>query len=282
MKQLTVAVIACCLTTSAYAADMPIFKAAPKPVSDWSGFYVGGAIGGKWSSDRWAMTSLEDPPVFAAHGFPDSSGKRAFQTSSARFGGFAGLNFQAASWVYGVELDFGYSSGSKTSVGFPGCTTACAPPPFIFTTSGGGDTTSVRDSWDASLRGRLGFLANPALLLYGTAGLALQQVEATGACGSSATSTYCFAGVAGLVAPPQINPGTASNKTTRLGWTLGGGAEWKLSQSWSARVEYRFSEFSARQNGFLFGASNIGTNNNYRYTLETQTHLATLGLAYKF
>ena len=31
--------------------------------------------------------------------------------------------------------------------------------------------------------------------------------------------------------------------TTRLGWTVGGGAEWAVSDHWSIRGEYRYSEF---------------------------------------
>ena len=49
---------------------------------------------------------------------------------------------------------------------------------------------TVRTGWDASLRGRLGVLVTPGLLLYGTGGAAWIDTEITSSCGP----TTCFPG----------------------------------------------------------------------------------------
>jgi len=51
-------------TAVAGAADMPV-KAPPPlpppvPVFSWTGFYVGGNIGGAWGNNRWTDTLLRD------------------------------------------------------------------------------------------------------------------------------------------------------------------------------------------------------------------------------
>lgn len=75
----------------------------------------------------------------------------------------------------------------------------------------------------ASLRGRLGY-AFDSLHLYATAGLAVAQLKFH--------QTEVFV----------QNWGTHS----RLGWTLGAGAEYALSRNWIAGVEYRYSDFGRK------------------------------------
>ena len=74
---------------------------------------------------------------------------------------------------------------------------------------------SVRQDWSGSLRGRAG-IALDDFLLYGTGGLAAAGVEASA--------------------------GGFSDSDTRLGWTVGAGVEAKLSESLTARIEYRYTD----------------------------------------
>src|SRR5262245_25601205 len=82
------------LQQTALAADMPVKapvrKAPPVvPVYDWSGFYVGAHIGGAWSNSTLTNSGIGTSWDPGGTGF---------------IGGFqAGYNFQAGSFLFGVE-----------------------------------------------------------------------------------------------------------------------------------------------------------------------------------
>ena len=86
------------------------------------------------------------------------------------------------------------------------------------------NATSDKLDWFGTVRGRLGFLATPTFLLYGTGGLAYGRV-------ASAT-------VNSFTATPDIYTGSTS--TTRAGWTAGAGGEWMFAPNWSAKAEYLY------------------------------------------
>src|SRR5438067_6453880 len=128
--------------------------------------------------------------------------------------------------------------------------------------------------WAANIGARAGYLLTPQWLLYGTAGFGLQQIETTGACISpSLNSQYCF----GPGPQPPIRHGL-----TFLGVTVGSGVETQLAPNWLLRGEYRFSYFPEASDTLAFLPSTTGLNNTYRYRLSAQTHILSVGLAYKF
>jgi len=223
------------MAASAAAADLPTYTKAPPPPA-WTGFYVGGEIGGKWSDATWTTTSLFDPGFTTTI---DSSSPADFRTSSVRAGGYFGYNWQfARQWVGGVEFDIAYSDRTTTVAGIPGCTILCIPgfPGPVL------DQSSVRFQSDESLRARLGFLLNPTTLLYGTGGVAWQTVQVSATCQHSVPDPLCLF-VAG-------NPlATATETFTRAGWTAGGGVELLFQRNWMARAEYR-TPISALATGF--------------------------------
>ena len=53
-------------------------------------------------------------------------------------------------------------------------------------------------------------------------------------------------------------PGFDQNSTTRVGWTIGGGIEYAVTNNWSIRAEYRYADFGhfadATPNTFGFGS----------------------------
>src|SRR5262245_50705048 len=69
MKKLAlVASLVCFSTVGASAADLasrPYTKApvVAAPVYDWSGFYIGGSIGGRWDESTWTTTTTNIPPI---------------------------------------------------------------------------------------------------------------------------------------------------------------------------------------------------------------------------
>jgi outer membrane immunogenic protein len=267
---------------AASAADMSVKapRSAPVvPASDWTGPYIGAELGGKWSDVGWTATSLRDPPgVFVGIPLPmDASSPRSYRPASLRAGGYLGYNWQIApQWVVGVEGDAAWADKTASAAGLPGCTPAIGgcTAPFLPVPPGGGDTTSVKLGWDAGLRARAGWLPTPNLLLYATGGVAWQNLASSGTCGPVVTSSYCN-GVG------QPVPGSITNSTTRLGWTVGGGLEWKVLANWFARAEYRFAEFATWNEVLGFGTTVFGSN-TYRYQLNVNTHMASFGIGYKF
>lgn len=236
---------------SVTAADMPV-KAAP-PVAaapSWTGFYLGLSLGGRWATNDSTVISIGG----AAPGFP-ATASRSSDTSTFRVGGYFGYNWQVAPlWVVGLEGDVAWGDGSETTAGLPGATAAAVA----------GDSTESRNLWDASLRGRAGFLLTPSWLLYGTGGVAWQNVEATSTCGA----TTCPVGV--------VVGGTQTNTTTRTGWTVGGGIEGMVARNWLARVEYRYADFGTWQTTHFSGATATVSD------IKIRTHTALFGIAYKF
>src|SRR5512132_4169759 len=107
MKKLLLATVAIASLTvgSSYAADLGVrgpARAAPAPmpavpVHNWSGFYIGGHIGGA---------------------FP---GKDFFGHDEARFmgGGQIGADYQfAANWVFGIEANYSFVDSHSDGAAF--------------------------------------------------------------------------------------------------------------------------------------------------------------------
>ena len=61
MKKVVIAAaLALGIAAHAFAADLPM-KAAPPPLApvfSWTGFYIGGNIGGAWSNNRWTDSAF--------------------------------------------------------------------------------------------------------------------------------------------------------------------------------------------------------------------------------
>jgi outer membrane immunogenic protein len=134
-----------------------------------------------------------------------------------------------------------------------------------------GDSTSVTNKDDFSLRLRAGFLITPDIMLYGTGGLAFQRVEATMSCGSPnprvALSPAC-----------DIASLSQTDGAWLPGWTVGGGVEWKFAQNWLLRGEYRYSDFGTWKPDFFRGSQII----EVFPAIKVTSQIATAGIAYKF
>ena len=233
-------------TAPTLAADIPTKAPAYVPTYNWSGPYIGMSLGGRWADANFTTVSIGGaPPPFA----PTS---RSVEIPAFRIGGYAGYNWQlATSWLVGVEADFAWGNGGVTKPGVVGGT----PAPVA------GDSTKSEVFWDGSIRGRAGFLVTPTWLLYGTAGVAWQNIAATTTC-SVAT---CF----GL-------GGTQTDSRTLTGWTAGGGIEGMVSSNWLLRAEYRYSDYPTWRYTYFSGfAASVNDS-------KMRAHTALLGLAYKF
>jgi outer membrane immunogenic protein len=189
---------------------------------------------------------------------------------SARLGGYLGHNWQfAPRWLVGIEGDLGWTghTGKLPGFGFLGTGANAFPV---------GADLSLRTTWDASARLRLGFLVTPTTLIYATGGGAWQHQEATFSCSSAITCN----GAVGNNAPFSFT--TATN---RPGATVGGGIEMKLAPNWVGRAEYRYTDyksFSATGTELLPLAPPAVVTNTPTYSIHLHNSLFTLGLAYEF
>ncbi len=143
MKRLllgTTAILAVSAAAPAFAADLaarPYTKApaysAPAVIYNWTGFYIGGHIGGDWR------------------------GNNAFGNNNGQFiaGVQGGADYQfAQSWVMGVEANYSFKINSNNNNG------------FVFADPGGAGrvTNNTNNRGLGSVTGRLGWTWGPGLL----------------------------------------------------------------------------------------------------------------------
>jgi outer membrane immunogenic protein len=243
MKTIPTAIVALSALAATQAASVRL--ASAQHAYSWSGCYVGVNGGYGWNNgstsyqndpnnavDADAINFVPDP-FLAMFGVSDTyiPTPTATHGSGGLFGGGAGCNLQTQQWVYGVEADANWAhiAGSNTTSAFSG------PNSGIATGPGGG--TSINDTgtaneqvslhWLSTFRARAGIAVQDRLLLYVTGGVALGGISTQG----SVTTSSPF--------PLFINPAwTGSDSTVRAGGVIGGGAEWALSDHWTAKAEY--------------------------------------------
>ena len=245
------------LTASAFAADLPSHKAPayippPPPPPLWTGFYGGLNAGGVFSGSDTVTTLTgnvftNSPTIIPGSGPASAlatSGVNNASTSGFIGGGQAGYNYQfggigiGSGVVVGLETDIqGISSTSGGNKNFVGAATV---------PGAGGDfwlgvgQTSKSIDYVGTVRGRLGLLATPTLLIYGTGGLAYGGVNLNSGVFAAGVNN----GGPGFAASSAFG-GTGAYSDTRVGWTAGGGIEWLFLPNWSAKVEYLYYDLGS-------------------------------------
>ncbi|MGJ4888373.1 outer membrane protein [Bradyrhizobium sp. HKCCYLR20261] len=260
------ALAATALAGSALAADLPV-KAPPVVAApSWTGVYAGVSVGARWADNDWRTSDIA--PNFAGVFVPTAGTSGAMDSVAARFGGYLGVNWQfAPSWVAGVEGDFGWADNNKTANALPGTAGLFFGAPLVGLPAG-----SVKDTWDGSLRARLGYLVAPDTLIYGSGGVAWQRVELSASCTVVPGNAFCL----GI-------PHNDTFASTRVGWTVGGGVEHMIGGHWVVRADYRYADFGTwTQPVFVAGGVGVGFDDRFTAHVTTRTHTATVGLAYKF
>ena len=224
--------IASLLTTSVFGADLAprMYNKAPSPmvaVYDWTGFYIGGNIGYSWgrSSDTSTLTNGAGTVLFTSIDRTDLNGVVG--------GGQAGYNWQMQNWLLGLEADI-QGTGERGSRAFL-CPTGVCTPPFGVVAVFPGPAVPValnqKLQWFGTVRGRVGVLATPTVLLYATGGLAYGGVRTSD--------------IIGLV------PTGFSNTDTRVGYTVGAGIEGVIAGNWTAKLEYLYVDLGRTSGSFL-------------------------------
>jgi outer membrane immunogenic protein len=266
---------------SAYAADMAV-KAPPPPpppIWTWTGFYIGGSVGGKWNDTRVDTYPtgcfLNTAPGTGCGGVaPGVSGVAAnpirsdsVRLNQGRFigGGQAGYNWQSGKFVLGVEGDISWTGINQTLI----TTKTMTPPLAGFMVHG----DAMKEDWIATIRGRAGFLVAPSFLLYATGGLAFAHVQTASAVAFTVT--------------PDLYGGTYDD--TRFGYTVGGGGEWMIAPKWSIKAEYLFVDLGKQtvnlpclNTGICGSPPQPAPGASYAADYRFREHIARVGLNYHF
>jgi outer membrane immunogenic protein len=256
---------------TASAADLPL-KAAPMPVAiyNWTGFYIGGNVGGAWNDTRDDVypTGCFLTSVTCGGGVP----LNPLRSDSVRLngtgftaGGQAGYNWQRDKWVFGIEGDINYLGISDGSaINRP----VAAPLAGSFI-----HTETDRMSWFGTFRGRAGITVTPSFLLYGTGGLAFGEVRSASAVSFTTTAdTYA---------------GTLDD--TLVGWTVGAGGEWMIAPKWSIKAEYLYVDLgktgynqACTAAGICTSPPQVAPGATYQTDLRVHENIVRVGLNYHF
>lgn len=244
--------IAALIGTPALAADMALKAAPPPPPAfSWTGFYLGGFVGGAGTGSvstpdgTNAVTVGAYPPgvpTICDGGTPGlKTGCVAnYGLNSSVIGGVtAGYNWQVGNLVTGLEGEFGYQhlSGSGLLPYIGGAPCGSAPTSPCNTTM----STRIGDSYGV-LAARLGVTSNA--LHAGWSDHVLLYAKVGAAVSGAATSESIAA------APPTYPlPSTLAGSSTVWGVAAGGGVEWALNHHWSLKAEYEFLGFNKSVSG---------------------------------
>ena len=229
---------------------------------DWSGLYIGVNGGGAWTNSNYGLTL--DPgsnpvhsPGYAAvvvAAGPGSANDTAFTG-----GGQIGFNVQSGGLVFGLEGDFNslHSSNTRQITGID-----ITQPTFPFT-----HTEAASTDWFATVRPRIGFLADPHTFVYLTGGLALTNLK----------YTYAYR------EPVDGVSADASASEIKAGWTVGGGGELAIDRHWSLKAEYLYAEFGdVNDSARLIYAPNPTANSVINSSADLTVQIARGGLNYRF
>jgi outer membrane immunogenic protein len=256
----------------------------------WTGFYLGANTGVGWSNGS-TINEPVDPTsrIFFRSAFTDFA-PGSFDTAFDQkgwLGGFqAGFNWQAGAIVWGVEADL-----QKSAISGSGSQRAFLTP-SLFGSYFGFDVNAQSElQWFGTVRGRIGFLMTPNLMLYGTGGLSYGEIESSGSVvlapkGPSVVAVGTPSGFFACAATPA-NPTSicyaGSNSQMRMGWTAGLGGEWKLDSKWSFKVEYQYVQLKGMSVNLVSPSppSTPGVNTNFVFD-DQGFNVVRVGLNYTF
>ncbi len=217
MRNKLIAAFACTTalvsTGAASAADLgarPYTKAPAymEPLFNWTGFYVGGHIGGAWTNEQFINNGIGAP-------FGDLvPGQGYRQRNSGIMGGAQiGYNWQANNYVFGMEGTISGLNNKGTVVN---------------TAFGAGDDVFTwRANVLATVVGRAGFAVQNNLFYIkgGYAGVN-NRLSVTDTVGGTT--------------------GSGGQTHWANGWTVGAGWEYGITRNWIVGLEYNYAAFGSQ------------------------------------
>jgi opacity protein-like surface antigen len=218
----------------------PIVATAPM---NWTGFYIGGHLGGGWSDGDWSDpfgTSPSGPGHFNVAGFGDTT-----HAIGPLGGGQVGANWQTGPWVFGVQADASAADLRSNNTCFSGL--------------GGINCQHIVDSL-GTLTGRVGF-ARDRSLIYAKAG------------GARTDTTYNLDGNSN-----GNTLGTGSTTMVAGGWTVGAGLEYAFTDNWTTLFEYDHIGIG----GVTVPFPTVAMINAQNISIRQSIDIFKLGVNYKF
>ncbi|MGP0091993.1 MAG: outer membrane protein [Xanthobacteraceae bacterium] len=210
MRHILGLALAVAITGPAMAADLPAampMKSLPAyvPAYSWTGFYFGGNIGGAWGQFDYGPSAVDN--ISGTVTTPPSTSV----TNSSVVGGVqSGYNWEIGNLVLGFESDIQFT-GLKQGFTFAG------PGAFA------GDALSSKVDYLSTVRGKAGWVWD-RFMLYAAGGLATGEMDTTASYVAGASPALSF---------------TDAHKL-HTGYTVGGGAEYAVTNNVSFGVEYRY------------------------------------------
>ncbi|WP_448954865.1 outer membrane protein [Labrys neptuniae] len=280
------------VTTSAYAADLAPQSIEPAPpifAPSWTGFYAGINAGYTWSNSNKSKVDTTGTTLVPA-GF-------SIKNDGVLGGAQVGYNYAFTNgFVIGVEADLQgtnahekktASSTAQSVTSGPGFVPAPIPdfpplPGIVTTTSTSSTAVEMKKrlSWLGTIRGRVGYLATPNLLVYGTAGLAYGKVSASTNIAETLTQTTAF--IPNFVPPLTVTSNGSTRGSydkTKFGWTIGGGVEWMFAANWSVKAEYLYYNLGKARYAQAAGLAGSSQQTTH---VKFDGQIARVGLNYHF
>jgi outer membrane immunogenic protein len=259
-----VTALATLIAAPALAAEMAVKvppAAAPVPYS-WTGFYVGGDVGGHWSSDNDpAYLSVNNQYSGPIPALLDEAAPVTLNDTGLAGGFHVGYNWQMNSLVYGVEGDFTWLHGTANR------NTTVPDPSLLGTFFQFVDSAS--DRWISTVRARFGWAAD-RFLIYVSGGVAF----------SDWALNHSFAEIP---ASPANNAGASSNTVLRTGGTVGGGVEYAVNNNWTIRADYLYANFGKVTNNVFEPPQNFPEDFViFTHPEHLSENLLRFGISYKF
>jgi outer membrane immunogenic protein len=176
-------------------------------------------------------------------------------------GGQVGYNYQwGQSFVIGLEADIQGAGirGTSHTVGLGGDSAvlfqairpnggSVAYNETLNSQAWGGTSVNAGVDWLGTVRGRLGYLFTPTMLLYATGGLTYGGVYANVHNFATASTNvgYAYYNSAGSVTSSgtfsdsynHTFVGGGNKSSVLVGWNVGGGLEWMFMPNWSLKAE---------------------------------------------
>jgi opacity protein-like surface antigen len=227
--------------------DPPMLTKAPVIASrpmNWTGFYIGGHLGGGFSDAQWSDPFGSSTP--GRFGFSNIAGfGDSTHATGPLAGGQIGADWQTGHLVLGVQADASAAQMHGENTCFSGI--------------GGIDCQHSVNSL-GTIAGRLGYAWDRSLV-YAKAG------------GAWTNTTYSLFGDTNA-----LTLGAGNTTLDTWGWTVGGGIEYAVTNHWIAFAEYDHIGLSATTVPF----PTVATINTQTIRVSQTVDFFKLGVNYKF
>jgi outer membrane immunogenic protein len=270
----SISALALTVGAPAMAADLaPAYKAppveAPLPWT-WTGFYIGGNLGGGWGQElqeknQLTVQTAPGPLIFTFN--PPLAAE--LPLSGFLGGGQIGYRLQTGMWVWGIEGTFDWADIRGKST-----TSIIIPADSLLQT---------KADWIATIAGEAGWTVDHALLYLKGGGAAIHINH------SFTPETISVNGVPF----PFFSCTSCDDSETQWGWMFGAGVTYAFTNNWSAFLEYNYMNFGTHSNSHSFDVrGRVGTTNDVRFPINVpftanldaaqDIHVFKAGINYKF